>query len=654
MDAYNDPLEGLSNGQRIKRIFEDWRESKADIHDDMREERAFVWELEQYKHDTGNTRDRERVQPRDQSPFRLARYKAASILKNPPYFRSRAVEDLPNPDKEAKAHYARWALEHEFSNPQSRLERVMRDMCWSGLTSRIGAMAVEWEPEAGAYGSIRYRFVDGAMLGWADGFTDPHDPACPWMFEVSRPLISELRRKRGWKNVDQVIPDDGYRAEQKSGQTSIGGLTEFTTGGKPEQRPMKTQPRATVIKFWERFSDEKKVVKTRKTLSKDQRYMAVALGERAGDRVHMDYGDSEMPEFDVMHDGTPLKRVDDVPSEEERLSYPSGKLTIVAPYSEDALELYSGPWPQPMRTFPYPVWQPYASPFNQIGTSDVALNWTLTLVKNGTMRRWYEQLHESRGIVLLPEQGLNDAYGEPFMYTDASGVQAFYGRGFPPDGVQVIAGPQPSPSLESFYRLADSAQRGQEGSGDVSTTGDTQDLKGVAVGAIERTVASGNLSVDDHISTWQDTVSILACLIHDIQRARWSEPMLVRFIGPEGRDMFLRMKGDDIPASDIIVSARPTMDQFNADYMDSLQKFAGIAQQNIGIAKVAARRMNLDPEDIDEIMKAATPPPPPAGAPPGGGGPPPNGMRPPMGNGGPPQGAPGIPPGMNPAMMPGR
>ena len=647
---YPDPFEGLTGPQKTKRLLADAVESFAPIHRLMDEERAFCWDLEQYQNDRGNTLDRERVQPRDQSPFRLARFKAASILRTPPYFKARPIDKIADPKKAA---WAKWAIEFELTNPQNRLDRVIRDTVWSGLTSRMGVAAADWEPDAGLFGDIRYRFVDPKNVYWAPGFNDPHDPECPWFMEVSHMRIDTVQRKRGWKNTAGLAPDTGIDSVRGATMSNIqnpSGVVDFSKPSRDQIETMKTQPRITIVKLWERFSGEKRKRPTRvRALSEQERYMVIAHGENAEQRVEMDYGGKPMPEFDVIHEGpmagTTLKRIDAMMTEEERLAYPNGKLTISAPFSHEGAELFAGNWPQRMRTFPYLVWQPYANPFKAIGPSDVDLNWTMTLVKNGTIRRWYEQLHESRGIVMLPEDGLFDAYGEPFMYTDANGIAAFYGKGFPPQGVQIIRGPEPSTQLERFYQVVDANLRGNEGTGDVSSLGNAEQLKGVAVGAIERSVQTGNIAVDDHVATWQIEFGLWLSVIHDIQRARWSEERWVRYLGADGGDAYQAMRGDDIPAADIIITARPTLDAFNAEKLGGLMQFAQIAQTNPAVAKIAARYMDLDPSDLEDMLSATTP----QGLPPTGAqaGMPPGPQGAPSPNA-PPAGAAGMPPGAGP------
>jgi len=328
-----------------------------------------------------------------------------------------------------------------------------------------------------------------------------------------------------------------------------------------------------------------------------------------------------------MPDGTPIKRIDAVLSEEEHIAYPNGKLTICAPWSGQGETFYEGDWPQPMRSFPYLVWQPYASPFKQIGPSDVDLNWTMTLVKNGTTRRWYEQLQESRGFMALPNRGLKDLNDEPFNYVDANGFVAKYDNESVMNGCRYVEGPQPSPQLERFIQYADGALRSNEGTSDMSVSGNPDQLKGVAVGAMERAVQTGNVAVDDHMASWQIELGLFLSITHDIQRARWTEKRWVRYLGPQGRDAWMRLRGADIPAADIVITTKPTLDQLHADQLDSVMKLVNLAQTNPAAAKVAARHMDIDPDDLNDILASVQPPMPPpmgpqVGGPPGPGGPP--------------------------------
>ena len=588
----------------------------------MDEERAFCWELAQYERDTGNTLNRNRIQPRDQSVFRLARFKSSQVLKVPPYFKARPVDPMTDP-KTAK--WARWAIEFDISDVTKRFDRVVRDVVWAAFTSRVGVAAVDWNPDRGMFGDTCFRHVDGKNIGWAPGFNDPHDPECPWFYEVIRLRPEAIKRNRGWKNTDDVQPDSGLPGTNgRQNSQDANGKVSFSAMGKAAEGEMETQRFVTVVMFWERFGGTKRNQKDYRILDENQRYMVIAAGERAGEKVLMDYGPDPLPEYDILSDGTPIKRIDAILDEEERLAYPNGKLTICAPWSGDGVVFYEGDWPQPMRSFPYLVWQPYASPFKQIGPSDVDMNWTMTLVKNATVRRWYEQLRESRGIMLLPGKGLRDVNDEPFLYADANGFVAIYDTQMPPGSVQHVPGPEPSAQLERFIAWSDANLRSHEGSGDVSIGGTADQLKGVAVGAVERAVQTGNVSVDDHISSWQMELGMFLSILHDIQRARWTEARWVRYIGPEGSEAWQRLRGSDIPQADISITTKPTLESLSAERLDSIMKLTQLATQNPAAAKVAARHMDVDPDDLNDIIAAAPPlmgPPP--GPPPGPMGPPP-------------------------------
>lgn len=586
--------------QEVRALLEDALDSLGSVHRQMREERAFVWKLEQYENDTGNVRNRTRVQPRSQAPFRLARYKAGQMCKSPPFFKARAVDMLDDPKTAART---RWALEHDIGDPRKRYDVVRRNVAWAGLTSRIGCASIAWNPSTGPFGEVEVANVDGTKIAWEPPYTDPHDPRCGWFMQWGSMPLDAIKRMRGWQNTKDVQADDGTD-EGRPTTSNRAGNVEFPES-RGDREPMKTQRTATVAMLWKRFG-KREDANTRRTLDESERYMVAENGPNAGQR--MEYAPPDggpLPESDILEDGTVLKRVDVEITDEARFGYPSGELIIAAPFSGgDGVLLYRGPWPQRMRFFPYFVWQPYGSPFEQIGTSDVALNWTMTLVQNGTLRTWYEQLRASRGIMVLPERGLVDTAGDPFTYTDANGVQAFYRDAAPPR-VDYIAGPQPSPQIPGFLAYVGGELRSQEGSGDLQISGGAEQLKGIAVGTIEQAAATGNVSIDDHIASFQIEEAVFMNVWHDIQRARWTLERWVRYLGPDGADAFMRMKGSDIPAADIVITTRPTLDQLNAEAIRGAVELAKLARESPALAKIVARRANMDPEDVAQILGEA-------------------------------------------------
>lgn len=593
------PLDDLTPAQEARTLLLDALDSLQNVHDQMREERAFVWKLEQYQNDLGNVRDRTRVQPRSQSIFRLLRYKAGQILKEQPYFKARSVDMLEDPKTAA---YAKWALEHDVSDPRKRYEKVRRETVLAGLSSRIGCYHVGWSPDSGPFGEVEPRSVDGTKIAWEPPYTDPHDPRCGWFMEWGSMPISAIERMPGWKNTKDVEPDDGTDSGRPS-TINRNGAVEFTDS-RGEREPMRTQRSATVVMLWKRFGKPSTPTTTRE-LAPEERYMVAETGPMAGQPFDYQPPDGgELPESDILDDGTVLKRVDVAVTDEGRLGYPDGELIIAAPFSgAEGVLLYRGPWPQKMRFYPYVVWQPYGSPFEQISTSDVALNWTMTLVQNGTMRSWYEQIRAAKGIMVLPEVGISDYAGEPFTYTDANGVQAFY-RGAPPT-INYIPGPQPSNQIQSFLTYVGQELRAQEGSGDLTVAGGADQLKGIAVGTVEQAAKSGNVAIDDHIASFQMEEAVGLNVWHDIQRARWTQERWVRYLGPDGVDAFMRMRGADIPAADIVITTRPTLDSLNAEAIRGAVELATLAQQSPALARIVARRASMDPEDVAEILGEA-------------------------------------------------
>ena len=595
--AYPTPFEGLTRAQRVKKLYDDALSSLGETHRLMREERAFVWKLEQYQNDTGNTRDRTRIQPRSRSLFRNAFFKASQMLKSPPYFKARPVDAQEDP---LSASRARWALEHDIADPKKRYDVVRRNVALGGLTSRIGCAHIAWNSDSGPFGDVEVYDVDGTNIAWEPPFTDPHDPRCSWFLHWGEMSLDAIKRQKGWKRKD-IAPND-----PEPGRSDHTDGRPFDTVSRDRQR-MDTQQTATVVMLWERFGGEGDTA-TSVELPEDQWYMVATSGPMQGQRVDYQSPDGVLPETDTLEDGTTLKRVTRQATDEQRVAYPTGKLTIVAVHSKgEPEELYAGPWPQRMRFFPYMVWQPYASPFDQISTSDVEQGWTMELVKNGTTRTWYEQIRASRGIMQLPSRDLEDYSGEPFTYTDANGIQAFY-RGESPKQISYIPGPQPSPQIPAFLNYIANDIRQNEGTGDVSLSGNPEQLKGVAVGAIQQATATGNVAIDDHIATFQIAEAVLMTVWHDIQRARWSLPRWVRYLGRDGADAYARLQNTDIPAADILITTRPTLDQLSAEQLNGIKELAAIAQQNPALAAIVARKANLDPEDVAEILKAAQPP----------------------------------------------
>lgn len=84
----------------------------------------------------------------------------------------------------------------------------------------------------------------------------------------------------------------------------------------------------------------------------------------------------------------------------------------------------------------------------------------------------------------------------------------------------------------------------------------------------------------------------------------------------------MQLRGSQIPAADILITTKPNLDALHGERLDSVLKLSQLAAENAAAAKVAARHMDVDPDDLNEILAAASAPPmgapvtPPPGPPP--------------------------------------
>jgi hypothetical protein len=282
--------------------------------------------------------------------------------------------------------------------------------------------------------------------------------------------------------------------------------------------------------------------------------------------------------------------------EPEVLAYRKGqRLVICAPFADR--KFYDRSWPFDMRGFPVAVYKSYWHPTRTIPESETSYNWTLALMLDASLRNGHEQMLRSHGIILAPEDGLNDAYGEPYAFSDYRDV-AFYNEDvINPGAIQFFQPAGINQALPAWRQMIENVFFRNKSNFDLGLTPESsKDIAGVA---LKQMIETGNIPLDHKIRRFQRFKTIILNRIYEMIRATWTPAKAQRLLGDmEGAALYKNLM-TGLPNVDIRVSADPR-GSFARD--QDFQKLVSIIQEpSKARRRLLARGINLAPSWLDEL-----------------------------------------------------
>lgn len=591
--------DALSQAQKVHELWRAANKRREDLDRAIGEELDFSLKLRHYKDDQGNVNDRRRIQPKGRELVSKLRHKGAEITKEM-HLTVKAVDRGTDP-KFADA--AKWVLSYDINHPQKDYAQVREDFVTLALAARVGVMALDYVPGVGGFdGEVIPRIVDPRNFKWADGWKNPHDLTCPWAMEMRTMRVSDVKKmsKAGWKNTDKVGADSASGTVTTKGDpTLLPGTVRFPSGSSSSPSPGigTSEPTCSILFAWFRNDDTRTSRMKEGSLRKlrpEQRYLlcqTCQYEDHEADGASLPKVAGPCPTC-----GGEMDRVDEVAESEEMLAYPNGRLTITAPFSDDA-ELYDDAWPYKIRSIPYAVMHGYPHPLEQIGMSDTAYDWSLQLIADSLLRQAYEQMSENRDIIIAPVDGLVDADNEPWMFADTQGRVAYWmGQGLP--AVQHFQGTGVSPGFREVFGQVQSVLMRDMGTSDISLG--SENTKNIPVGTIQALQTTGEVPVEHHKRRLWRAESIFFSVWLDMIRDTWTQKRLVRLSPEKGSEMFAEIMGADIPNADVIVSAAPALGSADEQEIRALQMALTAPPPMMDLL---ARKLNLSQSDVAEYQQ---------------------------------------------------
>lgn len=596
------------DGDMVLRRYKDAHTSELD----------FCLKLEHYRDaDNDESNDRRRIKPRTADLYNIVRHKSAEISRSEIYLdvrpRPEAGLDSPMDDQRVQqiqmgAKVAKIALESTIHHPRYGYEEARDRIVLAGLAGRIGCVCVEWDPRKRPYGEMVFRVVDFRNMAWTAGTYGPHDPACWWVIERKRMTREQIRamKKLKWKNTEKATESAGPDTAQGNDPSLPPGTVRLAQGGSVAPNPSKREEYVNVLFRWI-IEDETtaKSPEEHEEMDPADYYLACP---KCGYEEKASENGMELPtsapcpvcaQENPTDPGT-MQRVEMRARSTESLAYPEGRLTIVPEDGSD-VTFYDGPPDCPTRAFRHMTFEPYLHPYEPIGLSDTKLHKNMQLILDSTYRLGYEQMSENRHLIVTLEDGLTDANGEPWQFSDAQGRVAYARDHATLQGIRDFQGQAVPQGWSEFLSQLRAAFIPNFGISDVRVEpGNTQNIP---VGTMEKMQQSGELPVQHHITRLQRRESILFGVVLDMIRHYWTERRWIDYMGPEGSIDYKLIQGTSLPDANVSVTASPSLQKIEQDQAQALEIVFSKFRESPAIGKAMAKALGVPPDQIAELQK---------------------------------------------------
>lgn len=571
----------------------------GDDHRRLGENLDFSLHLDHYLADTGQTKDRSRIQFKGRELIGKIRHKSAQITKDF-YFDVRPMNLAAD---EAEADDARRIIEWETQHPQKFYRTTEEKVVISALAGSLGIMACDFDPFCRPSGELTYRIVDPRRFGWTPGWSNPHEINCPWVQEERYLRVADIKAmaRQGWKNTADVVPDNGSAAlEDKSPK----GLHEKF---------------ATVLYTWYRndatVKDQKIDASTPIPLDPANRYLACpacAHTERVADGSTLPELNGPCPQCADQNQINLMQRVDHEFPTQQVLAYPNMRLVICAPFSTALL--YDGKAPK-LRSVPYMFYPCYEHPFDPIGRSDTDYDWSAQLISDATFRMGYEQMSSSKRYwgVLQGNEIRSAATGEPWAFADRDGY-VFTAPDLPTltAGVKEFQGNGLPPAWPAWAAMIQNVLTRDLGTTDIDF-GASQS-KRIPVGTIEEMVKQAEVPVAKHIEKLQAARSIFLSVVLDYAITTGADERVIGYMSEDGTYALKSLRYSDVPAAHVIATGSPQAKKMALDEVQAMQAVLSAPkwQREFLAEEMGVSKMRLQKLEQAEAKAGPPQPPPPS------------------------------------------
>jgi len=555
--------EELPPHKAVDKLFEDNFPAWRGHYEAMTELSRFL-SGDRYVNDGGAfNKDRRGIQIRGQDIQDTIRHEVAYTTKRP-----RSVEGRPkdNDDDPDAAEVMVGLVTDELSDPYKGFERERYAAIQSCKENRLGVVWMDYVPDFGAYGGeIMYSWQAPNRIMWEKPY-HPHHPLCGWLIRDKRIDVKQARKmyKAPWLEPDKA--NLTAQGTWKAGTPLIQGYSDWLAA------TCINDNKCTIRECWYKndptISDTKRPLDY-EPLKPDDRYLSCSTGcgydsETQSALKKMGAISAELPE--QIESGCPvcggnLTRIDATETNASVLAYSKGRrLVMTAPFSPNPEDkpVYNGPWPiTKARSFPALFQFASVKPGEVMGPCNVDWMWDQQVAQDNLDTLAIQRVFEHRSYWILPAVGIEDFRRKRFefredqqniMFRDMT--KAKYG----PLEVQNVNATGLDPNWGQVRQTINTNLNRFVPKGDIGTL--EGEAKDIPVGTMEIRERQGEMANEDFNRRSNLELSMFYGVVADYISATYAPERIAR-LNIDGADFLLRLKGDDLPNFDFVVTETP-------------------------------------------------------------------------------------------------
>lgn len=394
-----------------------------------------------------------------QESFHVWRHEVAFVCDSPSQVAVRPVDQRgEDPDLQEQAVslvHAEWEL------PGKEYEELFEDMVGSASAAGFGAFMLEIQGE-GRWGEIVPRGIRYDELMWDPAVKSPLSRRCRWVIIRVRMTRGEAMQKCSgsrarWSAsvVRKLKTDEGYdpRYFDTTETHPVAKVQEGHTDVEWSE-----EDELTFYLVYERVVGDARSEEPEdgfEELPEDMRFMACKCGWRSDRQASLADGQVYPEDMVCPECGQVATRIDGTQRVDKILEYPDGRLSVIAPYGQNDGFVYEGDWEVPTPNYPIVFLSRFRHPTRPYGPSLADLNWN-QIALDMVMRTALERMMVSASYWMLPADTLEDAWGQPWQFSDENGFSMYY-RGTAAPSVQLLEGTGIPNSWGAIYSQARNA-----------------------------------------------------------------------------------------------------------------------------------------------------------------------------------------------------
>lgn len=477
-------------------------------------------------------------------------------------------------------------LDFEVENPAKEFEDTMEDVIMSASAGGYGVAWLDFLPNEGPWGEIIATCDDPRNFMCDPRVRSVHDPRCRRVVRRVRMTLGEAKRRAlsgGWDKeaVAALKADPGpdVASLNRSLVKQDAPLVHLGGGSAGDGGMESDEDEFTAYYVWERRCSTKRQRRDFREYDQGAQYMRChTCGYRSAThddlkREHKLQGELPMsleascPDCMARIQGGEnvmpepgygdLVRIDGEELRQELLAYPDGRLVILAPYSGIRVPLFDGDWPWKLRSYPVMFLSRFRHPFRLFGPSLADLAWWNQIATDMLMRLAIERLLNSAPVWVSPLDGLEDANGNRFEFSDENGWNAYYTGDAIPQ-MSLVGGDAGIPAAwSSAYQYARAALITHNGMSDFSLApGQSRDI---AASSVSQQIQQEEVPQAHYRRRYQRQRGLLEGVLYDMIRATYPPERLSRIRGKDGRSYIRATPASDLPNYDFRFDDTPDL-----------------------------------------------------------------------------------------------